>query len=93
MNTKVLTLTKIQERNDALHPNNIHVGFVKQAIIDGNSFQPPKVGERFWVDGGWSTSAVQEILSPNIFRTYNSVYRWELTGFQIKSYDKKAGDK
>ena len=40
----------------------------------------PVVGKRFYVVGDgkmYSTSPVQEILSEDTFKTYNSIYKWE----------------
>lgn len=67
-------LTKLKEAENPLHPNNIEEGFVKK----GQYMREPTVGEAFWVGFGWRTSAVQEILSENTFRTFNSIYKWEL---------------
>ena len=66
-------LTKLEELKDALHPFNIEVGYEKI----GNAENIPTLGERFWV-GSFSTSGVQEIIDDNTFRTYSSIYRWEV---------------
>lgn len=49
-----------------------------------STFKPPTIGERFYA--GWdhigtrifSTSIVQEVIDDNTFRTYNSIYEWEI---------------
>ena len=70
-------VTKLKEADDPLHPNNIKEGFTKE----GYYYYKPVVGESFILYdelGGWATSTVQEILSENTFRTYNSIYKWEI---------------
>jgi hypothetical protein len=61
------------------HPRHIKINSVAQ----GKMMRPVAVGESFYVNklgekGHFHTSVVQEILSPNTFRTQNSVYRWEI---------------
>ncbi len=70
---KLVKLTKLKEIPNPKHPHNIAEGFerINYYVAD------PVIGQRFWV-GEWSTSGVQEILSPNTFRTYNSIYKWEI---------------
>lgn len=70
---KKVKITKISELPDALHPNNIQEGFSKVGFIE----HEPIVGERFNV-GSFSTSGVQEIIDSNTFKTYSSIYRWEI---------------
>jgi hypothetical protein len=70
-------LTKLEELPDALFPHNIEVGFERIRDINPEYFKPPVVGERFWV-GSFSTSAVQKIIDASTFRTYNSIYKWEI---------------
>jgi hypothetical protein len=72
-------LIKLEELPDALNPNNIAVGFETIRAVDDDYFRPPTIGERFWI-GSFSTSGVQEIISPNTFRTYSSIYQWEILG-------------
>lgn len=72
-----IKLTKLSELKDALHPNNIETGFETVEDVYGDYFEAPQVGRRFNV-GFFSTSGVQEILTENSFRTYNSIYRWEI---------------
>lgn len=68
----IIRLQKLTELPDARHPHNIAEGFTTK----GEMLSPPKLGERFYVGYGWSTSAVQEIIDTHTFRTYNSIYRW-----------------
>lgn len=70
-------LIKLSELEDALHPNNIEVGYETTREVDEKHFEKPKIGKRFNV-GTFSTSGVQEIIDENTFRTYSSVYRWEI---------------
>lgn len=70
-------LTKIKELEDALHPNNIEVGYETIRDVNSKYFEKPKIGERFFV-GTFSTSGVQEIIDENTFRTYSSIYKWEI---------------
>lgn len=76
MNTenKKIILTKLKEADNPYHPNNIEIGYVKE----GEFYKEPKVGESFLILPNWATSTVQEILSPNTFRTMNSIYKWEV---------------
>jgi hypothetical protein len=67
-----IKLKKQNELPNARHPNNIEIGHV----VEGEFNAEPKVGESFWVGVRWRTSVVQEIIDANIFRTYNSIYRW-----------------
>lgn len=71
-------ITKLEELTDALNPNNIAVGFEREVEVNEDYFKHPAVGERFYVGHNWSTSGVQEILSDNTFKTYSSVYKWEI---------------
>jgi hypothetical protein len=78
-NTKTMKvkLTKLKELEDALHPNNIETGYETIREVDEKYFQEPQIGKRFHV-GSFSTSGVQEIIDKNTFRTYSSIYRWEV---------------
>lgn len=67
-------LQKVTELSDALHPNNIEVGFERV----GEFIKAPEVGDVFYVDWYWRTSTIQEILDDSHFRTYNSIYKWEI---------------
>lgn len=69
-----IKIEKLKELPDAVHPNNIEVGYVKI----GSMFREPTVGERFRVGLSWSTSVVQEIIDAHTFRTRNSIYRWSV---------------
>ncbi len=71
---KQVKITKLKESDNPLHPNNISEGF----FISGLLLKEPTIGEAFYVGYGWRTSAVKEIIDENTFRTYNSIYHWEL---------------
>jgi hypothetical protein len=73
-----IKITKLKELPDALHPNNIAEGFEQTFDMDENYFRKPTVGERFWASMSWSTSGVQEIIDENTFRTYSSIYKYEI---------------
>lgn len=73
-----IRLKKIKELEDALHPNNVKEGFEQTFEIADNWFRPPTIGERFWASLFWSTSGVQEIIDDKTFRTYSSIYEWEI---------------
>lgn len=73
-----IRITKLEERSDATHPNNIEVGYVRESCCHLDSFEKPIVNNRFYIDYFWSTSIVTEILSDNTFKTLNSIYKWEL---------------
>jgi hypothetical protein len=73
-----IKLTKLKELENAFHPNNIEEGNITTRFIHKDNFKPPTLNERFYIGGGYSTSAVQEILTENTFRTYNSIYLWEI---------------
>lgn len=66
-----IKLIKIQELEDALHPNNIKEGFE----IEGILYKEPTIGESFYVNNYWSTSAVKEIIDNDTFKTYSSIYK------------------
>ena len=70
-------LTKLAELEDALHPNNIETGYKAILEVDEKYFEEPQIGRRFNV-GSFSTSGVQEIIDKNTFKTYSSIYRWEV---------------
>lgn len=70
-------LEKLKELEDALHPNNISVGFVTIRTIQKDYFHPPRLNMRFRL-GTFFTSEVQEIIDDHTFRTYNSVYKFEI---------------
>lgn len=67
-----IKLEKLKELPDALHPNNIEVGYA----IEGCFVEEPKVDECFWIGDFYWTSLVKEIIDENTFKTCNSVYRW-----------------
>ena len=70
-------LTKIKELPDALHPNNIEEGYETIRVVSEENFRAPTLGERFWV-GFFSTSGVVEIIDEKTFKTYSSIYQWEI---------------
>lgn len=82
-----IRIKKLEEVENPRHPNNIEVGFEKIGscpdvfVWNGSVFGEPIIGNRFFVDYDrgqtWSTSKVVEIISPNRFRTLNSIYEWE----------------
>jgi hypothetical protein len=72
-----IKLTKLSELPDALHPNNIEAGFETIQEVSKDNFEAPEVGRRFNI-GYFSTSGVQEIINENTFRTYSSIYKWEV---------------
>jgi hypothetical protein len=67
-----VNLKKLKELPDALHPNNIIVGYE----IEGEFISEPKIGECFYVGHFWATSTVKEIIDEQTFKTCNSIYRW-----------------
>lgn len=73
-----IRIKKLKELEDALHPNNIEEGFERIFEIPNNWFRIPTVGERFWGSLSWSTSGVQEIIDERTFKTYSSIYEWEI---------------
>lgn len=77
MKTIKIKITKVQELPDALHPNNVEEGYTNSWVVDKKSFREPTLGERFNI-GYFSTSGVQEIIDSNTFRTYSSIYKWEI---------------
>jgi hypothetical protein len=76
-----IKITKLREADNPRHPNNIAEGwkeiFIWSTAID-ILFKDPEIGERFYAGINWSTSCVQEIIDGNTFRTYNSIYKWEI---------------
>ena len=72
-----IKLTKTKELEDALHPHNIEEGYETIREVDEKYFEEPTLGKRFNV-GFFSTSGVQEIIDEHTFRTYSSIYHWEI---------------
>lgn len=72
MKYRNIGLLKVEELAEAVHPNNIEVGY----DVTGAFVKEPKIGEAFWVGLGWRTSKVTEIISEDTFKTLNSTYRW-----------------
>ncbi len=68
---KTIKLVKLEELPDALHTNNIVVGYEKTGVFEGK----PVVGECFYC-GSLRTSTVQEVINENTFRTHNSIYQF-----------------
>ena len=77
MEKKKVTIEKLSELDEAIHPNNILEGFTKT----GDFISPPKVGENFWVGCSWRTSTVKEIINDTTFKTCNSIYK--ITVFEL----------
>ena len=73
-----IKIKKLKELPDALNPNNIKEGFEEVFTITDGLFTKPTVGQRFWASNSWSTSAVQEVIDEKTFRTYSSIYEWEI---------------
>jgi hypothetical protein len=77
-----IKITKLKELPDAKHPNNIEEGFTLIGNISNSYFRIPTIGERFELgmtnQGFWSTSGVKEIIDEFTFRTYNSIYKYEI---------------
>lgn len=71
---KLVKLVKVDHAPNDKHKNLIPVG--KEII--GEFIKDPVVGEHFYVGKRFRTSAVQEIVASNVFRTYNSIYKWEI---------------
>lgn len=74
-NLKTIRIKKLKEADNPIHPDNIPVDFIRI----GAFIAYPQLEQRFYVGFDWSTSAVQEILPNNQFRTLNSIYEWEFT--------------
>lgn len=94
---RFLKLTKLAEAPDPKHPQNIPVG----NTYYGTNNEDPKEGEMFYLYGisyqqgqrGLRTSVVQEIVSENTFRTYNSIYQWEVVAENdIPNFSKQTAD-
>lgn len=73
----LVSIKKLKEADNPIHPNNIEEGYEKREGMDEGFFKKPTIGERFYVGYSFSTSAVQEILSEDTFRTYNSIYKYK----------------
>lgn len=74
-------ISKLKELPNALNPNNIAEGFERVfKNVSEEYFAPPTLGDRFYPDPAtnWSTSGVQEIIDEKTFRTYSSIYQWEI---------------
>ena len=70
-------IKKVKELEDAVHPNNIDEGYETIREINELYFKEPTVGERFRAGTLW-TSEVQEVIDSKTFKTYNSIYVWEI---------------
>jgi hypothetical protein len=68
-----IKLTKLSGGSDSFKVNDYKIG----RIVGGVFPIVPTVGKPFFIEN-CRTGLVQEILSPNTFRTYNSVYKWEV---------------
>ena len=76
--TMKIRLKKLSELPNALHPNNINVGFERIFETSKDMFKPPTLEERFNPSSYFSTSGVQEIIDDKTFKTYSSIYEWEI---------------
>jgi len=72
-----IKITKLEELPDALHPNNISVGYETIREVYEDYFKEPCVDYRFNV-GSFSTSRVTEIIDEHTFKTLSSIYKWEI---------------
>lgn len=70
-------IVKLKELENAMHPNNIAEGFDKTYDVNKDYFEAPQLDRRFNI-GSFSTSGVREIIDENRFKTYSSIYRWEV---------------
>ena len=74
-----IRVIKLEELKEAETPNNKEIGYFKEGLYE----KGPKVGEEFLLYmefGGnkipvWHTSMVTEILSFDVFKTKNSIYK------------------
>lgn len=72
-------IKKLEELEDALWPGNIPVGWEYTfKELPELSFKKPTVGERFHAGYVWSTSKVKEIIDEKTFKTWSSIYEWEI---------------
>lgn len=71
-----IRLTKIS--GEKSHKYSLEEGWIMDGIIEKEWMFPqePTIGMPFVIDT-YRTSQVEEILSDNTFKTYNSVYKWE----------------
>jgi len=72
-----IKIRKLKELEDAMHPNNFEEGYETTREMPDDMFRAPVVGQRFYCGTFW-TSAVQEIVSEDTFKTHNSIYKWEI---------------
>lgn len=72
-----IKIIKLSELENAITPNNIKVGYEKIYEINESEFIKPSIDHRFNI-GTFSTSGVKEIIDDNTFKTYNSIYHWEI---------------
>jgi hypothetical protein len=73
---KKVKVLKLEELKDAQTPNNKAVGYFKEGFLFGE----PKVGREFllYMENGipiWHTSLVAEVISAEVFKTKNSIYK------------------
>ncbi len=73
-----IKLKKLKELPNALNPNNIEEGFERVFLMPKDMYEPPTLNERFYTSINWSTSAVQEIIDEKTFKTYSSIYEYEI---------------
>ena len=68
---KKIILEKIEELENAFHPNNKKVGYIRKGIM----VDKPRVGASFIMMPPFRTSVVTEIIDKNTFKTLNSIYK------------------
>lgn len=74
----IVRLTKLKEVENPLHPNNIPEGWSKDFETTPFLWREPTIGERFNPCSYFSTSGVLEIIDEKTFKTYSSIYQWEI---------------
>ena len=81
---KLIRIIKLRESDNPLYPGNVPEGLIREGACFPDI---PEVGKPFCV-GAFITSTVQEIIDDNTFRTFNSIYRWEIiSDLVIKHYE------
>ena len=73
----VLQKVRLEKLSDdtfnGIHPNGINTGYTRIGYIN----KMPTLGERFYIDGTFSTSPVVSIIDNNTFKTTYSTYKIE----------------
>lgn len=71
---KKVRLTKLSDDHfNGNHPNGIYEGFVKE----GKEVEIPTVGQRYYLNNGFSTSVVIKLIDENTIKTTYSTYKLE----------------